>query len=202
MLRQTHIQILAAGAVGEAQHVDGGFIVLFQYHCHAGQSVGTSRFQVGAAAVEGDVIRHIQNDVIATTRHADARSLHFFAQFCFLHIHVIADTTTNGRTRRRANQCAFTAIFLRRRECANARADQRANTRANAGFTRFAFAGVRVCCAARNRQGAAHDGSNNKNTFLHLNSLMTFSSLPQRPWRLIMTCEHEENSREDSEICK
>ncbi len=63
LLRQTHIQILAAGAVGVADDVNSGFLVLFQHHGHAGQGVGAGRLQVGAIAVEGDVIRHVQHDI-------------------------------------------------------------------------------------------------------------------------------------------
>ncbi len=75
------------------------------------------------------------------------------------------------------------------------------NTRANAGFTCFAFAGVyEVWCAAR-YCGAPLTMAAITNTRFHLKSLIAFI-LPQRPWRLIMTSAHEENSGENSEICK
>ncbi len=174
MLRQTHIQIVATGAVGVAHHIDGGLGILFQHHCHAGQRVSACRFQRRAAAVEGDIIRHIQNDIIAASRHANACAPHFVTQFRFLYVHVVTHAAAQRRASRRANQRAFTAIFFGGGECADACADQRSNTRANAGFTCFAFAGVRVCCAARYCQGAAHDGSNHKYTFFHLKSLSLF----------------------------
>ena len=50
LLRQTHVQIVAAGAVGVADDVNGGFRT-FQYHRDAGQGVGPAGFRLGAAAV-------------------------------------------------------------------------------------------------------------------------------------------------------
>ena len=99
---------------------------------------------------------------------------HFLAQFCFLHVHVITDAAAQGRARRCANQRAFAAVFLGGGERPNACADQRADTRANAGFTRFTLTGIRVSCAARNSQCTAHQSGNNEYAFFHLLSLILF----------------------------
>lgn len=112
LLRQTHIQIVATGTVGVAHHIDGGLGILFQHHRHAGQRVSACRFQRRAAAVEGDIIRHIQNDIIAASRHANACAPHFVTQFRFLYVHVVTHAAAQRRASRRANQRAFTAIFF------------------------------------------------------------------------------------------
>lgn len=122
LLRQTHIQILAAGAVGVADHVNSGFLILFQHHGHAGQGVGAGRLQVGAIAVEGDVIRHVQHDIVAISRHADPGSLHFVAQLRFLHVHVVTNAAAERRAGRCANQRAFAAVMFGRGERADASA--------------------------------------------------------------------------------
>ncbi len=119
---KTHIQILAAGAVGVADHVNSGFLILFQHHGHAGQGVGAGRLQVGAIAVEGDVIRHVQHDIVAISRHADPGSLHFVAQLRFLHVHVVTNAAAERRAGRCANQRAFAAVMFGRGERADASA--------------------------------------------------------------------------------
>lgn len=168
LLREAHVQILAAAAVGIADHVNRRLFVLFQHHRDAGERIGSCRFEVGAAAIKGDVIGHIQHDVIAISRHADPGSLHFLAQFGFLYVHVVADAAAKRRARRRADQRPFTAVVFGRGERANTCADQGADARADAGFSCFTFAGIGVGCTARNGQCAANHSRNHQYAFFIL----------------------------------
>ncbi|MNF60562.1 hypothetical protein D3C84_421830 [compost metagenome] len=93
-------------------HVQASLVELGHHHGHAGQGVGTGGFELGAGAVEGDVVRHVEDQLIAVASHADAGALQLLAQLGFLHIHVVTDTATQGGASGHAGQYALLAITL------------------------------------------------------------------------------------------
>ncbi len=73
--------------------------------------VSACRFQRRAAAVEGDIIRHIQNDIIAASRHANACAPHFRHAARFPRPHVVTHAAAWRRQPPRQS-ARLTAIFF------------------------------------------------------------------------------------------
>ncbi len=82
-----------------------------------------------------------------------------------------------------ADQRALAAIFLGRGQHADAGAQCGTEARADAGFTDFGFAGVRVGGTGRQRERDAHCAGNNCNAFFHVLVLNGINSVRAGPTR-------------------
>src|SRR5690606_22454551 len=60
---------------------------------------------------EGDVARHVENDVIANASHAHARGAKPLGEFGLLLVHVVADAAACQRAHTRTNKRALTAVL-------------------------------------------------------------------------------------------
>src|SRR6185436_20474376 len=67
--------------------------------------------QVRARGPEGDVARHVEDEVVAVTRNRHARALQLRAQFGFLLVHVRAHARARQRTDAGADQRALASLL-------------------------------------------------------------------------------------------
>src|SRR3990167_3577860 len=111
-LRQVHVVLAAAGAVGKADDLDAVLVELLE---RAGEVV-QRRIEVAddfrRVGGEGDIARHDQLDLIALTLHLHPRALHALAQRRFLLVGVVTVTGATGTTNGRANQRALAAVIM------------------------------------------------------------------------------------------
>ena len=136
-----------------ADHVQASLVELGNHHGHTGQGVGTSRFQLGAGAVEGDVVRHVEDQLIAIAGHTDAGTLQLLAQLGFLHVHVVTDTATQGGAGGHAGQDALLAVTLAGRESPHGGASRGTGQCAPGTLGSLGFTGIGIGGAASHGDG-------------------------------------------------
>ena len=145
--------------------LNDGLVEFLQYQRHGFQRVAERRLDGGLVDVEGDVARHDQFNFVTIAYNANTGTLEFAAQLRFLLIHVITDTTTNGRTGCGTNQCAFATVTAAGGCSADGGTTNGPDNAAFRGARGFFLTGVRIVChtAAKTHGG---DGKS-YNRFLH-----------------------------------
>ena len=76
-----------------AVHQDGGLVELTQHDANGTQGAGEARLDAGAPGVEGDIVRHVEDDVVSLASDAYAAGPQFPPQHRFLLVHVVANTS-------------------------------------------------------------------------------------------------------------
>src|SRR5712664_1580881 len=127
-LRKRLVVIGLADIVGVAGNFDYGLVVPLQNQRHAVQNLEERGVEVCAAGLEGDVARHVENEVVPLPGHRHAGSFHLLAQVGLLLVHVRAHRTAGKRTHTRPDQRPLPAIL---RIPAADRADDRAGAGAD-----------------------------------------------------------------------
>ena len=85
-----------------AQNIDIGFVIFGQGRCHLVERTPEGWIEIGAAHGKGNFGRHVEHQLIAFARYANARASSLLTQLLFLLIHII----TNAGTRDCANACS------------------------------------------------------------------------------------------------
>src|SRR5690606_977175 len=146
---------------------------------------------------EGDVARHVEDDLVADAGDTDPGAAQLLAQPCLLTVHVLADPSACQAAYSGADQGPFPALLgIVAAEYADGRAGNRANASADGGLAGLLFAGVRVgglAAAQSEAQGeqSGHGdfhGCPHSNFFLSLESVEPCKS--ESMWRTVERGNH------------
>ncbi len=116
-------------------YLDNRLVKFCQYLGDRSQHVEECGAQVRAVRCEGHMSRHIQSNVVANARNADACSLEFRPKLGLLAIHVPADCATGNRAHTCQDHCMLATLNCIITRC---QADNRTGNRANDGTLRRA----------------------------------------------------------------
>ena len=75
---------------------NGGLVKLSQNNPHRAQCSRETAFDLGTPGIEGDVVRHIEDNVVALPRDAHSTGPQFLPQHGFLLVHVVANAASSN----------------------------------------------------------------------------------------------------------
>src|SRR5690606_41506280 len=139
------VVLVTAGTVGVAADLDHGGLVFLQYFRYGVECRLEGFLDVRLVGIEGNVARHIENDVVSVTGHRYTGRFQFLAQLGFLYIHVVADTAAGNRTDTGTFKRALLAFLgVVRSSNTDDGADVRTDGSATGGLGGLLLAGVGV----------------------------------------------------------
>src|SRR5690606_4519339 len=157
-----HLVVLqAAGGVGVAVDVDEGAVVLVQHHRNRIQRVVEGRHHLVLVGREGNVRRHVEDDLVADAGNRYTSALQIAAQFRLLLVHVATDGAACQRTDAGADQRV--AAVVTSGEHADPGARKRTQRRATSHVRHLLLARIRVGRAA----GQKRSTRKGQNDLLH-----------------------------------
>src|SRR5690606_30670341 len=101
---------VTARAVGMTRNLDDGLLELVQHDRDGVQHLVEARVQVRAVGREGDVAGHVQRDVVADARDADAGAIELLPQAHLLAIHVGSHARAGQGAQARTDQRTLLAL--------------------------------------------------------------------------------------------
>ena len=174
-LRELEVVVVVAGGIGVAIHVDHGAVELLQHQRHRIQRRIEARHHRVLIGGEGDVRRHVQDDLVADAGDADAGAAQLLAQRRLVLVHGGADGAAGERADARADQRVAAVVAAGQQ--ADARAETGADRSAAQRVRNLLFAGIGVGGAGADEYAG---GQNRDGCLLHQKSLSSMAARPGR----------------------
>ncbi len=143
-----------------AVHIHESLVEFAQHDGHRVQHLIEGRLDVRLIGGEGDVGRHVENDVVAMAGDRYAGALEAFAQLSFLVVHVEADAAARQCTEACANQHGLAGLYIggRAEEGACGGAEKGAGACADGGVGNLLLAGIGIGRAGGEQEGCGGQG--------------------------------------------